>query len=99
MAILNLWGCVSLFSLGCGLVAFVGKRKHLLNALLSLEFIMVSTFWLMFGVVDFLGAESYFMMFFLTLVACEGALGLALLVSIVRSHGNDGLSSFNILRC
>nr|WRV01082.1 NADH dehydrogenase subunit 4L [Palaemon australis] len=99
MAILNFWVCIPLISLCCGLLAFVGKRKHLLNVLLSLEFIMVSIFWLMLMSVGFMGGDSYFLMFFLTLAACEGALGLALLVSIVRSHGNDNFNSFNILGC
>nr|QLM01551.1 NADH dehydrogenase subunit 4L [Palaemon varians] len=99
MAILKLWPCVSLISLCCGLLAFVGKRKHLLSVLLSLEFIMLSIFWFMLGSTSFLGSDSYFMMYFLTLAACEGALGLGLLVSIVRSHGNDNFNSFNILGC
>uniref|UniRef100_A0A3Q2YWT0 NADH-ubiquinone oxidoreductase chain 4L n=1 Tax=Hippocampus comes TaxID=109280 RepID=A0A3Q2YWT0_HIPCM len=63
---------------------FVAKRKHLLNTLLRLEV---------------LGYESYFILFFLTLAACEGALGLALLVSIVRSHGNDCFRKFRVLQC
>nr|YP_010945408.1 NADH dehydrogenase subunit 4L [Palaemon modestus]UVU21241.1 NADH dehydrogenase subunit 4L [Palaemon modestus] len=99
MVILKLWFCIPLVSLCCGALAFVGKRKHLLNLLLSLEFIMVSIFWFMFSVVGFLGGDSFFLMFFLTLAACEGALGLALLVSIVRSHGSDNFNSFSILGC
>nr|QLM01513.1 NADH dehydrogenase subunit 4L [Palaemon elegans]QLM01538.1 NADH dehydrogenase subunit 4L [Palaemon elegans] len=99
MAILNIWSLVPLLSVCCGLFAFIGKRKHLLSVLLSLEFIMVSIFWLMLGFVGQLGGDSYFIMFFLTLAACEGALGLALLVSIVRSHGNDNFNTFNILGC
>lgn len=75
------------------------KRKHLLNLLLSLEFIMVSIFWFMLRVVGFLGGDSFFLIFFLTLAACEGALGLALLVSIVRRHGRDNFNRFRILGC
>ncbi|YP_002808479.1 NADH dehydrogenase subunit 4L (mitochondrion) [Palaemon carinicauda] len=99
MVILSLWVCIPLVSLCCGALAFVMKRKHLLNLLLSLEFIMVSIFWFMLSVVGFLGGDSFFLMFFLTLAACEGALGLALLVSIVRSHGSDNFNSFSILGC
>ena len=46
-----------------------------------------------------LGGDCFFLLFFLTLAACEGALGLALLVSIVRSHGNDNFSRFRVLQC
>nr|YP_009514141.1 NADH dehydrogenase subunit 4L [Palaemon capensis]AXY96099.1 NADH dehydrogenase subunit 4L [Palaemon capensis] len=99
MMIFSFWYCMSLFSVSCGLVAFVAKRKHLLNMLLSLEFIMVSIFWLMIQLISSLGGDSYFLLFFLTLAACEGALGLALLVGVVRSHGSDIYTSLNILSC
>nr|BBB16280.1 NADH dehydrogenase subunit 4L [Pagurus minutus] len=75
---------VSFFMVFSGLWSFVSYRKHLLNTLLSLEFIMLGIF---------------FLLFFLTLAACEGALGLSLLVSIVRSHGNDYFNSFSTLGC
>nr|YP_010713929.1 NADH dehydrogenase subunit 4L [Plesionika lophotes]WDD39149.1 NADH dehydrogenase subunit 4L [Plesionika lophotes] len=86
-----------LFSTVCGVIAFVKVQKHLLGALLSLEYIMLSVFWLMLTVLVQVGVDIYFVLFFLTLAACEGALGLALLVSIVRSHGNDNFSSFSVL--
>jgi NADH-ubiquinone oxidoreductase chain 4L len=35
----------------------------------------------------------------LTLTACEGALGLSLLVSLVRTHGGDNFNSLNALQC
>ena len=82
-----------------GLLAFVSDRKHLLNTLLRLEFIMVNLFWLISVLVSNVGGDLYFSLFFLTLAACEGALGLALLVSIVRTHGNDNFTSFRILKC
>jgi NADH-ubiquinone oxidoreductase chain 4L len=46
-----------------------------------------------------IGQEIFFSLFFLTFAACEGALGLALLVSIVRTHGNDRFGNFNLLQC
>nr|YP_009563993.1 NADH dehydrogenase subunit 4L [Alpheus inopinatus]QAX91343.1 NADH dehydrogenase subunit 4L [Alpheus inopinatus] len=82
-----------------GLLSFVSGRKHLLNTLLSLEFIMVNLFWFMSVLLGSVGGDLYFSLFFLTMAACEGALGLALLVSIVRTHGNDNFSSFSVLKC
>nr|YP_010625193.1 NADH dehydrogenase subunit 4L [Atyopsis moluccensis]WBG72631.1 NADH dehydrogenase subunit 4L [Atyopsis moluccensis] len=100
MATLSLFTiAIPVFMLLCGLSSFVGSRKHLLSTLLSLEFIMLSIFWLMVLMVACLGGDSYFVLFFLTLAACEGALGLALLVSVVRTHGNDNFSSFMVLQC
>nr|YP_009159473.1 NADH dehydrogenase subunit 4L [Paratya australiensis]AKQ09518.1 NADH dehydrogenase subunit 4L [Paratya australiensis] len=90
---------IPVFMLLCGLLSFVGSRKHLLSTLLSLEYIMLSIFWFMSFVIATLGGEGYFLLFFLTLAACEGALGLALLVSVVRTHGSDNFSSFTVLQC
>lgn len=83
----------------CGFIAFISNRKHLLNTLLSLEFIILGIFWLMMIYVNIIAKETYLVLFFLTLLACEGALGLSLLVSIVRTHGNDCFNTFNILQC
>nr|ANJ60500.1 NADH dehydrogenase subunit 4L [Neoglyphea inopinata] len=98
MLILNfIYLIFPLFMIFCGLWSFVCNRKHLLNALLSLEFIMLGIFWVMSVSISEIGMEGYFVLFFLTLAACEGALGLSLLVSIVRTHGNDCFSSFSVL--
>nr|WDS80472.1 NADH dehydrogenase subunit 4L [Nanhaipotamon longhaiense] len=83
----------------CGLWSFINYHKHLLNSLLSLEFMMLGVFWLLVLEISSVGSEVYFVLFFLTLVACEGALGLSLLVFIVRSHGSDYFKVINILEC
>nr|QCX31800.1 NADH dehydrogenase subunit 4L [Upogebia affinis] len=89
----------SILMIFCGLWSFCLYRKHLLNMLLSLEFIMLGIFWMMSMGICFMGGEVYFVLFFLTLAACEGALGLSLLVSVVRTHGDDCFNSFSILEC
>lgn len=83
----------------CGVIAFISHRKHLLRALLRLEFIILGIFWLMRIHTNRVAKETYLTLFFLTLVVCEGALGLSLLVSIVRTHGNDCFNTFNSLQC
>nr|BDL61410.1 NADH dehydrogenase subunit 4l [Deiratonotus japonicus] len=89
----------SLIMIFCGLWSFVSYHKHLLNSLLSLEFMMLGIFWLLSLQMSSVGSEVYLSLFFLTLVVCEGALGLSLLVLIVRSHGNDYFKSFSVLEC
>lgn len=46
-----------------------------------------------------LGGERVFVLLFLTFAACEGALGLGLLVSVVRRHGRDIFIRFRALQC
>nr|DAA06269.1 TPA_exp: NADH dehydrogenase subunit 4L [Drosophila grimshawi] len=80
-----------------GLFCFVSNRKHLLSMLLSLEFIVLILFFLLFIYLSMLNFENYFSMMFLTFSVCEGALGLSILVSMIRTHGNDYFQSFSIM--
>nr|YP_009349866.1 NADH dehydrogenase subunit 4L [Diestrammena asynamora]AQM40002.1 NADH dehydrogenase subunit 4L [Diestrammena asynamora] len=82
-----------------GIRVFCSKRKHLLATLLSLEFIVLGLFFMLFNYLNLMGYELFFTMFFLTLSVCEGALGLSILVSMIRTHGNDFFQSFVILQC
>ncbi|KAH8362661.1 hypothetical protein KR084_001850, partial [Drosophila pseudotakahashii] len=80
-----------------GLFCFVSNRKHLLSILLSLEFIVLILFFILFIYLNILNYENYFRIIFLTFRVCEGALGLSILVSIIRTHGNDYFQSFRII--
>nr|YP_010326878.1 NADH dehydrogenase subunit 4L [Olene inclusa]UNP54127.1 NADH dehydrogenase subunit 4L [Olene inclusa] len=76
---------------------FVLKYKHLLIILLSLEFIVLSIFFFMLIYLSFIDYELYMLMVFLVFSVCEGALGLSILVSMIRTHGSDYFQSFNLL--
>nr|QNV49146.1 NADH dehydrogenase subunit 4L [Drino sp. PH-2020] len=82
-----------------GLFTFVSNRKHLLSMLLSLEYIVLSLFLFLFIYLTMINYESFFSMMFLVFSVCEGTLGLSILVSMIRTHGNDYFQSFNILQC
>nr|YP_002364610.1 NADH dehydrogenase subunit 4L [Pedetontus silvestrii]ACC60224.1 NADH dehydrogenase subunit 4L [Pedetontus silvestrii] len=82
-----------------GMVAFVSKRKHLLSVLFSLEYMVLGIFVLFMFFLIVYNSEVFFSLIFLTLAVCEGVLGLSILVSLVRSHGNDYFMSYNILQC
>nr|QNV11652.1 NADH dehydrogenase subunit 4L [Coenosia mollicula] len=82
-----------------GVFTFVSNRKHLLSMLLSLEYIVLSLFFMLFIYLNMLNYEFFFMLMFLVFSVCEGALGLSILVSMIRTHGNDYFQSFNILQC
>ena len=82
-----------------GVFSFVLSRKHLLSSLLSLEFIVLSLFFLLVLFLLKFDLVLYFCIFFLVFRVCEGALGISILVSIIRTHGNDYFNSFSILQC
>nr|YP_009733530.1 NADH dehydrogenase subunit 4L [Krisna rufimarginata]QHV34368.1 NADH dehydrogenase subunit 4L [Krisna rufimarginata] len=68
-------------------------RKYILICLLSLEFIVISLliFFIFFGSIFF--SSFYFYILLMTFFVCDGALGLSLLVYLIRCHGNNFLSS------
>nr|AML26255.1 NADH dehydrogenase subunit 4L [Leiodidae sp. BMNH 1274323] len=78
-------------------ILFTFNRKHMLLMLLSLEFIVLSLFMNLLNFLLLFNNELFFLMIFLTMSVCEGALGLSILVSIIRSHGNDYIQSLNML--
>nr|QNE85737.1 NADH dehydrogenase subunit 4L [Tomosvaryella palliditarsis] len=82
-----------------GAIVFVSMYKHLLSMLLSLEYIVLSLFLLLCIFLNANNFHMFFSMMFLTFSVCEGALGLSILVSMIRTHGNDYFQSFNILQC
>nr|YP_010031511.1 NADH dehydrogenase subunit 4L [Diachrysia nadeja]QOV02908.1 NADH dehydrogenase subunit 4L [Diachrysia nadeja] len=96
MMILNMWIiCVIMFIVGN--LIFISKHKHLLIVLLSLEFMVLSIFFFFLIYLSMIDHEMYMLMVFLVFSVCEGALGLSILVSMIRTHGNDYFQSFNLL--
>nr|YP_009048935.1 NADH dehydrogenase subunit 4L [Grapholita dimorpha]AID61646.1 NADH dehydrogenase subunit 4L [Grapholita dimorpha] len=88
---------VVIFMFVIGNLIFVSKHKHLLIILLSLEFMVLSIFLFMLMILSFMNYNTYMLMVFLVFAVCEGALGLSILVSMIRTHGNDYFQSFNLL--
>nr|ARI43897.1 NADH dehydrogenase subunit 4L [Harmonia axyridis]ARI43906.1 NADH dehydrogenase subunit 4L [Harmonia axyridis] len=76
---------------------FFINRKHLLMTLLSLELVILTLFMMMYFYLSYFSYEFYFVVVFLTMSVCESVLGLSLLVSMIRSYGNDYFNSLNIL--
>nr|WGO58090.1 NADH dehydrogenase subunit 4L [Rhabdoblatta orlovi] len=83
----------------CGIWIFSSNRKHLLATLLSLEFIVLILYSILYNYLELFNYELYFSMVFLTFSVCEGALGLSILVSMIRGYGNDFFNAYSMLQC
>lgn len=94
--IINIWIIIIIIFI-FGNIIFVSKHKHLLIVLLSLEFIVLTIFFFFLIYLNFISNDIYLLIIFLLFSVCEGALGLSILVSIIRTHGNDYFQSFRIL--
>nr|AXS66017.1 NADH dehydrogenase subunit 4L [Coleoptera sp. 22 KM-2017] len=82
-----------------GLFSFGYKNMHFLLMLLSLEFLAMVIFFGLVFLVWNLDGEMYVLVYYLIFCVCEGSLGLSILVCMVRSFGNDYVSSLNVLKC
>nr|YP_009127921.1 NADH dehydrogenase subunit 4L [Lanceolaria grayii]AHY88478.1 NADH dehydrogenase subunit 4L [Lanceolaria grayii] len=72
-----------------GGVCLMSQRKSLFGALLSMEIFTLGIYIMIFSLVLFQGWLSSVCLIFLAFGVCEAALGLSVLVSLVRSIGSD----------
>nr|YP_010836960.1 NADH dehydrogenase subunit 4L [Dendronotus frondosus]WGC92353.1 NADH dehydrogenase subunit 4L [Dendronotus frondosus] len=79
------------------LLSYSKLNVRMLGVLISLEALMLSLLVLLFGSLTYLGVSLHYFLILLTFAACEAALGLSLLVSILRVRSNDYVSSFSSL--
>nr|YP_009048418.1 NADH dehydrogenase subunit 4L [Melanargia asiatica]AHH92993.1 NADH dehydrogenase subunit 4L [Melanargia asiatica] len=96
MMMLNMWMMV-FFMFFFGNLIFGGSHKHLLIVLKSLEFIVLKIFFFLMLYLSLIDYNMYKLMVYLVFSVCEGPLGLSILVSMIRTHGNDYFQSFNLI--
>nr|YP_009680591.1 NADH dehydrogenase subunit 4L [Microcondylaea bonellii]QDH07378.1 NADH dehydrogenase subunit 4L [Microcondylaea bonellii] len=72
-----------------GSVCLMSQRKSLFGALLSMEVFTLSVYIMVFSAVWFFGSLTSVCLIFLGFGVCEAALGLSVLVSLIRSTGSD----------
>lgn len=94
---LNYYIPIIIFFFSC--LVFISRRKHLLITLLRLEYIILRLFLFIYIYLAYNCIEIYLLIVFLVFGVCEGALGLSILVAIIRTHGNNYFQSFNSLIC
>nr|YP_010390382.1 NADH dehydrogenase subunit 4L [Pulex irritans]UPV72704.1 NADH dehydrogenase subunit 4L [Pulex irritans] len=88
-----------IFMFMVGVMKFTFNRKYLLLSLLILEYKVLIMFLLLYFCLNFCMFENYLCNAYIVFTVCEGVLGLSILVSMVRMHGNDYFSSFNMMQC
>nr|YP_009488375.1 NADH dehydrogenase subunit 4L [Tingis cardui]AWD31634.1 NADH dehydrogenase subunit 4L [Tingis cardui] len=81
----------------CGFTVLFSMRSHLLLTLIGIEFLMIVIYMIMFYNFIIFNFDLYFIMLFLILLVCEGGLGLSILVTLIRTHGNDMINSLYMM--
>nr|YP_002735053.1 NADH dehydrogenase subunit 4L [Neuroctenus parus]ABZ02069.1 NADH dehydrogenase subunit 4L [Neuroctenus parus] len=75
------------------MVAFVSNKRHVLLALLSLEYAVLLHMYGFSCLSSIDGSLSYLLLIYMTFAVGESVLGLSVLTFMVRSYGNDYVSS------
>lgn len=90
---------LSMLGVFMSLLALSLQYKHLLSVLLRLEAITINLFIILFTISGNISLRGETSLVLITLGACEARLGLSILVAIIRSEGNDYVSSFGLHKC
>nr|YP_010393188.1 NADH dehydrogenase subunit 4L [Aplysia argus]UPX89350.1 NADH dehydrogenase subunit 4L [Aplysia argus] len=88
---------VSLIGVFFASISFCSYQTHTLNLLISLEAVMLCLLLFSFSISTMFGMSSHLFLVLLTFAACEAALGLSLLVSMLRLRGNDLVTALSSL--
>nr|AFY30511.1 NADH dehydrogenase subunit 4L [Zorotypus medoensis] len=76
-----------------GLLKFFTVIKNFFMMLLTLEYVALILFMFMI-LVSAIGGDIYMGLVYLVFLVCESSIGVSLLVSFIRSFGNDFYSTF-----
>ena len=89
---------ISLIGVLFASIRFCSFQTHTLNLLIRLEAVILCLLLFSYSVFVMSGISSHLFLVLLTFAACEAALGLSLLVRILRVRGNDLVTSLSSLR-
>nr|WMC21022.1 NADH dehydrogenase subunit 4L [Ancistrocheirus sp. 2 FFA-2023] len=79
-----------------GLLVLLFQWKHILNILLSFEILMLGIIFSFLLTWGLFSNDYSIVMVIVVFGVCEASLGLSLLVSLIRVHGNDYVSSLTL---
>nr|YP_005351145.1 NADH dehydrogenase subunit 4L [Fissurella volcano]AFB78095.1 NADH dehydrogenase subunit 4L [Fissurella volcano] len=98
MASMSFFSFMVVLSASICIVTVSIQYKHLLMILLALEALLLCLFGLIL-LSNWSSFESHLCLILLTMGVCEATMGLSILVSLVRSHGNDYVFSLSLHKC
>nr|YP_010610637.1 NADH dehydrogenase subunit 4L [Cirroctopus glacialis]WAP91392.1 NADH dehydrogenase subunit 4L [Cirroctopus glacialis] len=89
---------LSVFMYMSGLLIMLMQWKHVLNMMLGFEMMMLGMLLMFIFTWGLVSMEYFLIMVLVVFSVCEATLGLSLLVSMVRCHGNDYVKMLNLYK-
>nr|YP_010034071.1 NADH dehydrogenase subunit 4L [Colobopsis nipponica]QOW83448.1 NADH dehydrogenase subunit 4L [Colobopsis nipponica] len=78
-------------------LSLIYMYKFMLVVLMIIELIVIGLSMMIYLIYNYMNLEL-FMIYYLVFMVCEATLGLALLVLIIRFHGNEYYYSLNLMK-
>nr|UYA96528.1 NADH dehydrogenase subunit 4L [Syrista sp. 1 GYN-2021c] len=89
---------IILLLLMVSLMIFMKFNKHILLILMSMEFFVVVMFYMWFVYFNMVDLNYFLSLYYLIFAVNESVLGLSIMIIIMRSNGNDYLTSMNLIK-
>nr|ALR69426.1 NADH dehydrogenase subunit 4L [Bemisia tabaci] len=80
------------------LLIFLISKMHIINSIIIIEYISIMLIVSMMIFVKLVNLENHNILYFLILLITESVLGLSILISMIRTHGNDFMKSSAVLK-
>nr|YP_009364256.1 NADH dehydrogenase subunit 4L [Anaulaciulus koreanus]ARF02899.1 NADH dehydrogenase subunit 4L [Anaulaciulus koreanus] len=81
-----------------GFWSLTSYRKSMLVMLLSIEYMVLGISLMLIQMMKLM-ADQFILLYFFVFVVCEGALGLSLIVVLIRAYGTDLILNMNMTKC
>lgn len=80
------------------LIIYIITKTHIINNLIIIEFASVLLIVLILKILNIIVIEIHLRFYFIVLIITERIAGLSILITTIRTHGNDFLKSSIVLK-
>nr|ALR69336.1 NADH dehydrogenase subunit 4L [Bemisia tabaci]ATJ03340.1 NADH dehydrogenase subunit 4L [Bemisia tabaci] len=80
------------------LMIYLINKAHIINSLIIIEYISLMVIISMTLFIKIMNLENHNILYFMILLITESVIGLSILISMIRTHGNDFMKSSTVLK-
>nr|AIG20058.1 NADH dehydrogenase subunit 4L [Bemisia tabaci complex sp. Asia I]ALR69272.1 NADH dehydrogenase subunit 4L [Bemisia tabaci] len=80
------------------LMIYLISKTHVINSLIIIEYISLMVLISMTLFIKIMNLENHNVLYFMILIITESVIGLSILISMIRTHGNDFMKSSTVLK-
>nr|ALR69323.1 NADH dehydrogenase subunit 4L [Bemisia tabaci] len=80
------------------LMIYLITKTHVINSLIIIEYLTLMVLVSMTLLIKIMNLENHNILYFMILLVTESVVGLSILISMIRTHGNDFMKSSAVLK-